>query len=106
MNMDDTPIYNTPNPLPLSDTARWMLQRGIDEYEGRVPNTGWISESEVYNPRCYICKDPEFALMDMPLCYPCDSLVDGVVCGAHIPADDTVCDEGHDVFAEYLERNK
>lgn len=46
----------------------------------------------LYRGSCYICRDPEFAQMGLPLCYPCP------VCGGHIPADDTVCtDCGHDV---------
>jgi len=34
---------------------------------------------------CYICQDPEFALMGMPLCRKCPA------CGGHVQADDTVC---------------
>lgn len=41
----------------------------------------------VYNPRCYICRDPEFAQMGLPLCYACPE------CGGHIPADDPICDD-------------
>lgn len=36
---------------------------------------------------CYICLDPEFSAMGLPLCYPC------AACGGHVTADDTVCDE-------------
>ena len=44
----------------------------------------------VFNAECYICNDPEFSLMGMALCYPCK------VCGAHVAADDTICDNGHE----------
>ncbi len=46
----------------------------------------------IYRETCYICTDPEFAQMGLPLCYPCP------VCGGHVAADDTVCDDcGHNV---------
>lgn len=76
-------------PLKANDPAYWMLQRGLDEKSGRRPDTGWISESTVHNPNCYICTDIEFALMGLPLCRPCET------CGAHVPADDMECDNGH-----------
>lgn len=39
----------------------------------------------LFRADCYICRDPEFQLMGLPLCSPCR------VCGGHVPADDTVC---------------
>lgn len=66
-------------PLPKDDPAYWMLERGRKDPSKRSTTT-------VYDPNCYICKDPEFSLMGLPLCYPC------VVCGAHVPADDVECD--------------
>ena len=88
-------------PLKNDDPAYWMLQRG--ENENWAVATGqlapedatWVTKTTVYNDRCYICRDPEFALMGLPLCKPCKHEVDGVVCGAHIPADDVECDNGH-----------
>jgi len=44
----------------------------------------------LYRATCYICRDPEFAQMGLPLCYACH------VCGGHVPADDTICENGHD----------
>lgn len=45
----------------------------------------------VHRQGCYICEDPEFAQMGLPLCRRCQS------CGGHVAADSTVCDEcGHD----------
>jgi hypothetical protein len=94
----DEPLYDSPNPLPLGDPAYWMLQRGIDEYEGRRENTGWVTEThpEIYNPNCYICRDPEFALMGLPVCKPCP------MCGAHAAADDCECDNGCDIYGYYM----
>lgn len=43
------------------------------------------STPTVYLRGCYICDDPEFAQMGLPLCYACRS------CKGHVPADDTVC---------------
>lgn len=39
----------------------------------------------IHQKGCYICEDPDFALMGLPLCYRCDT------CGGHVPADDEVC---------------
>lgn len=39
----------------------------------------------IYRESCYICTDPEFAQMGLPLCRKCP------VCGGHISADDTEC---------------
>jgi hypothetical protein len=64
--------------MSSDDPAFWMLK---DDFH---------STPTAYNPNCYICRDPEFAAMGMPLCYPCYK------CGAHVPADDCVCDNGHD----------
>jgi hypothetical protein len=44
----------------------------------------------VYNDSCYICRDQDFAMMGLPLCTACP------ICGAHVPADDIICDNGHD----------
>jgi hypothetical protein len=67
---------------------------------------GTPSVPTVHNENCYICNDPEFAAAGLPLCYPCK------LCGEHVPADDCVCDNGHDqmvlhiynkIFADVLE---
>lgn len=42
----------------------------------------------VYRERCYICNDPEFAQMGLPLCFFCPTCKTG-----HVPADDTRCDD-------------
>lgn len=67
-------------PMQPDDPAYWMLEQGLADPSKR-------STTAVYSKRCYICKDPEFALMGLPLCYPCEK------CKGHVAADDTVCDD-------------
>lgn len=77
-------------PLSKGDPAYWMLERGRKDPSKRSTTT-------VFDPFCYICKDPEFSLMGMSLCYPCPVETDGVTCGRHVAADDTKCGlAGHD----------
>lgn len=72
--------------LPWDDPAQVLLR---DKY---------TSEPEVYRQSCYICRDPEFAQMGLPLCKKCKK------CGGHIPADDTACDDcGFDLMSEIEE---
>jgi len=47
---------------------------------------GFTSTPTVYKDDCYICEDPEFAQMGLPLCYACK------YCGGHVAADSCVCD--------------
>jgi len=87
-------IANPPGPLPLrppgtfgpgdrGDAAYWML---LDDFTS-TPVEG------VYRESCYICRDPEFAQMGLPLCRPCpDCQREGRGQG-HIAADDTVCSD-------------
>lgn len=67
-------------PMQPDDPAYWMLEEGRRDPSKR-------SVPVVYRPGCYICTDPEFALMGMPLCYQCP------FCKGHVAADDTVCDD-------------
>lgn len=55
------------------DPCYWML---FDDVE---------TTPVIYDPDCYICNDPEFARMGLPLCRKCP------YCGGHVPADDDVC---------------
>ncbi len=71
-------------PMKPDDPAYWMLQQGLKDPSKRTI-------TNVYDPDCYICRDPEFAMMGLPLCYPCDK------CDGHTPADHSVCSVcGHD----------
>lgn len=65
-------------PLRKDDPCYWMLEQGRKHPELR-------SSTTVYDSKCYICRDPEFALMGLPLCYECR------FCKGHVAADDTVC---------------
>jgi hypothetical protein len=79
--------------------ARWLLtdeeraQRGIgpwtkmDDPAHALLTDSHTSTTSVYRAGCYICEDPEFAQMGLPLCRPCPE------CGGHVAADDTVCDD-------------
>jgi hypothetical protein len=64
-----------------SDPAFWMLFDG----PATVP--------VVHLDGCYICEDPEYAAMGMPLCYPCPNCLRNAAGMGHIAADDTSCDE-------------
>jgi len=69
------------------DPASWMLFDGVE------------TTPVVYNANCYICNDPEFAQMGLPLCRKCPK------CGGHITADDTVCDDcGYDEYDDASEQ--
>lgn len=70
-------------PMKRDDPAYWMLGSEFTS----TPVQGLFREN------CYICTDPEFAQMGMPLCYTCPE------CDGHIPADDVECENGH--FADY-----
>ena len=70
-------------PMKPSDPAYWML------FDGHT------TTPTVYKEGCFICEDPEFAQMGLPLCYLCDQ------CHGHIAADDTRCDDcGYDSYEE------
>lgn len=50
----------------------------------------------VHDPNCYICLDPEFAQMGLPLCRPCPKCSeqpdkDIELFAGHISADDAIC---------------
>lgn len=62
-------------PMKTSDPAYWML---LDDF---------TTTPVVYRANCYICRDPEFAQMGLPLCRKCPE------CEGHVAADDTVCDD-------------
>lgn len=63
--------------MKASDPAYWMLAAPFFS----------TPDPSIYSENCYICRDPEFAQMGLPLCYPCP------FCQGHVPADDTVCSD-------------
>lgn len=75
-------------PLHPDDPAYWML------FDGHTTTP----IADIYRDNCYICRDPEFAQMGLPLCYACSA------CKGHVPADDTICtDCGADAQELYYE---
>jgi hypothetical protein len=80
-------------PMRPDDPAYWMLQQGLDDPSKRSVATG------PYRDSCYICRDPEFSLMGLPLCRACPS------CKGHIAADDNRCDDcgEREPYTEYPE---
>ena len=58
-----------------------------DDLAYRLLLDGYTTEPVVYRRGCYICEDPEFAQMGLPLCRTCGH------CAGHIAADDTRCDD-------------
>ena len=52
-------------------------------------NVIWTPEPNVWNDDCFICNDPDFARLGLPLCKECS------ICGAHTAADCFTCDNGH-----------
>lgn len=65
-------------PLHEYDPAYWLLERGLKDPSKK-------SKSDVYSETCYICNDPEYFLMGLPLCHKCKD------CGGHVAADDGEC---------------
>lgn len=53
----------------------------------------FTSTPVVFRESCYICRDPEFAQMGLPLCRKCPECVRNERGLGHIAADDTRCDE-------------
>jgi hypothetical protein len=115
----------------LHDDARNRFEAGdqgaLDHSVASKPNDpafillldGKTSTPVVHRDGCYICEDPEFAAMGLPLCFKCPACVRKEKCGAcqgagglpdstactdcmgtgrvgslgHIAADDDTCDE-------------
>lgn len=77
-----------------SDPAYWLLTEENTHHS--IPNM------DIYREYCYICRDPEFAQMGLPLCKPCEACKVG-----HVAADDTECDRcGADAQELYYEAER
>jgi len=68
-------------PMRPDDPAYWML---LDDF---------TSTPVVFRAGCYICEDPEFAQMGLPLCRRCPECMRQDRGEGHIAADDDRCDE-------------
>jgi hypothetical protein len=83
--------YALETTMSSDDPAYWML---FDGYES-------VPDKTVYRGNCYICRDPDFARMGLPLCYGCSK------CGGHVAADDTICDDcGYDQLDDIEKDNE
>lgn len=72
------------------------------------PNVHSTPVEGVYRDSCYICVDPEFAAMGLPLCKPCPACsakADGQDAG-HVPADDVACTDCGFDLQEFYERRE
>lgn len=84
---------NGPRQMKTSDPAYFLL------------SGGHTSTPTVHRSGCYICEDPEYARMGLPLCKPCPECMrnaknEGDM--GHIPADEPVCDDcGYDLQEAY-----
>jgi hypothetical protein len=89
-------------PLPSPD-GRWTTsEHGVpitvtqpDDPAMALLRDGHTTKPVVHSDSCYICEDPEFAQMGLPLCRPCSACRKAGRGDGHIPADDvscTVCD--------------
>lgn len=68
---------------------------------------GHTSTPTVHRDGCYICEDPEFAQMGLPLCSPCPKCTaGGVEPKGHVPADDECCDDCGVSLRELYEQEK
>lgn len=69
------------SPMRPGDPAFWML---LDD----VTSTTTAER----DPHCYICRDPEYAQMGLPLCRPCAHCqASDPPRSGHVPADDSRC---------------
>lgn len=68
-------------PMRPDDPSYWMLKRGRRDPSKRSVPTA-------HRDGCYICEDPEFALMGLPLCRFCPECKTG-----HVAADSATCDD-------------
>lgn len=73
--------------------------------ERALYNDSYTSSTTVHDDKCYICNDPDFARMGLPLCRECPECKEkseGKVLG-HIAADDSECTVcGYDEYEEAM----
>ena len=60
----------------LTDAEKWLFD-----------DPDISSTPTIYREGCYICDDPDFSRMGLPLCFACR------FCGGHVAADDDKCDD-------------
>ncbi len=91
--------------LPTSDggTVRTTVTQPTDRaYFLLLDGHTSTPDLSIFREHCYICRDPEFAQMGLPLCKPCEDCKVG-----HVPADDVICDDcGADAYELWLARTE
>lgn len=90
-NDPESQKYSPPT-ITTSDDPAWFL---LADSHTTTPVEG------VYRPQCYVCRDPEFAMMGLPLCKPCPACQQGGSMG-HIPADDVECTDCGETDPDYI----
>lgn len=79
-----------PGPVPLRPPGAFGPDdKGDPAYALLLDD--FTSTPVVFLAGCYICEDPEFAQMGLPLCRKCPECVRQGRGDGHIPADDTAC---------------
>lgn len=84
-----------------------MSREELTPFEQLLYDDGYTSKKPagVYDDRCYICNDPDFARMGLPLCRSCPACEREGRGPGHIAADDTECTVcEYDEYDEYEER--
>lgn len=79
-----------------------MAREDLTPFERLLYDDPYTSSTTVHDDKCYICNDPDFARMGLPLCRECPKCKEGGVTLGHIAADDcecTVC--GYDEMDEH-----
>ena len=83
-NSDGCQHYSPLTGDKLTQGEAWLFEN---------PSIGSHPDRSIYRSSCYICNDPDYAQMGMPLCSACEVCKVG-----HIAADDSVCDNcGYDI---------
>lgn len=88
---------NRPLIVPSRDSGVGITVTGPEDPAFALLHDGPTTDPEVYRRGCFICEDPEFARMGLPLCRACPtcSANDAEPGSGHIAADDSVCDVCH-----------
>jgi hypothetical protein len=107
-----------PTPFQRRNIAKMVDVLGIENPDTSGPerlthaerilyNDSHTSSTTVYDASCYICTDPDFARMGLPLCWECEECKKAGRGLGHVAADDvecTVC--GWDSYAVYMEEQE
>ena len=78
-----------------------MAREDLTYFEKILYDDSYTTTPKVYREGCYICEDPDFAQMGLPLCRTCPACIEAGRGNGHIAADDTQCDEcGYDEYKD------